>query len=62
MAVNSSEENNKAICNDGTPSLVLSCIDGSHYTGAVCDYSAWLAANLHAPLKLLHISNAVMFR
>ncbi|MDP5209245.1 universal stress protein [Microbulbifer sp. 2205BS26-8] len=54
MAVSSSEKNNKTTCNGGTPPLVLSCIDGSHYTGAVCDYSAWLARNLQAPLKLLH--------
>ncbi|WP_323846816.1 universal stress protein [Microbulbifer magnicolonia] len=34
--------------------MVLSCIDGSHFTSAVCDYAAWIAARLSAPLKLLH--------
>ncbi|MEX2961201.1 universal stress protein [Microbulbifer sp. TYP-18] len=34
--------------------VVLSCIDGSHHTGAVCDYGAWIAARIGAPLKLLH--------
>ncbi|MBB3061984.1 universal stress protein [Microbulbifer rhizosphaerae] len=34
--------------------LVLSCIDGSHYTRAVCDYAAWISVNTGAPLKLLH--------
>ncbi|MFC6634761.1 universal stress protein [Microbulbifer taiwanensis] len=33
---------------------VLSCIDGSHFTSAVCDYAAWIAVNTGAPLKLLH--------
>ncbi|MFA0811254.1 universal stress protein [Microbulbifer epialgicus] len=54
MALSSSENNNKETCNGDIPPLVLSCIDGSHYTGAVCDYSAWLATRLGAPLKLLH--------
>ncbi|WP_078083908.1 universal stress protein [Microbulbifer mangrovi] len=34
--------------------LVLACIDGSHYTGAVCDYAAWIASRTGAPIKLLH--------
>lgn len=55
MAVSNSENNNNDTGgNGGTPAVVISCIDGSHYTGAVCDYSAWLAAKLGAPLKLLH--------
>jgi len=33
---------------------VLSCIDGSSYSEAVCDYSAWIAKTTGAPLKLLH--------
>ena len=34
--------------------VVLSCIDGSRYTSAVCDYAAWIASAIGAPLKLLH--------
>ncbi|MFV8784366.1 universal stress protein [Microbulbifer sp. SA54] len=34
--------------------VVLSCIDGSRYSGAVCDYSAWIASRTGAPIKLLH--------
>jgi len=35
--------------------LVLACIDGSALTEAVCDYSAWIAQRVDAPLKLLHM-------
>jgi nucleotide-binding universal stress UspA family protein len=34
--------------------FVLSCIDGSKFSTAVCDYSAWIAKNAQVPLKLLH--------
>ncbi|SDJ68555.1 universal stress protein [Microbulbifer yueqingensis] len=34
--------------------VVLSCIDGSRHTSAVCDYAAWIALRTGAPLKLLH--------
>ncbi|MFD1215058.1 MULTISPECIES: universal stress protein [Microbulbifer] len=34
--------------------LVLSCIDGSRFSGAVCDYAAWIASRADAPVKLLH--------
>lgn len=34
--------------------LVLAGIDGSSLTEAVCDYAAWIALRLGAPLKLLH--------
>ncbi|WP_226876978.1 universal stress protein [Microbulbifer hainanensis] len=37
-----------------TQPVVLSCIDGSRYTSAVCDYAAWIASATGAPLKLLH--------
>lgn len=33
---------------------VLTCIDGSRYSGAVCDYAAWIASRAGAPVKLLH--------
>lgn len=33
---------------------VLACIDGSTLTDAVCDYAAWIAQRVDAPLKLLH--------
>lgn len=34
--------------------LVLAGIDGSSLTHAVCDYAAWIAQKVDAPLKLLH--------
>ncbi|OQK18519.1 universal stress protein UspA [Methyloprofundus sedimenti] len=37
-----------------TQQLVLACIDGSAISSAVCDYSAWIAQRVNAPLKLLH--------
>ncbi len=33
---------------------VLACIDGASLTEAVCDYAAWIALRVKAPLKLLH--------
>jgi nucleotide-binding universal stress UspA family protein len=33
---------------------VLACIDGSAISSAVCDYAAWIAQRVDAPLKLLH--------
>ncbi|MGR9086327.1 MAG: universal stress protein [Gammaproteobacteria bacterium] len=39
--------------NNTTP-WVLACIDGSVLTDAVCDYAAWIAGRVDAPLKLLH--------
>ena len=33
---------------------VLSCIDGSSVSTAVCDYSGWIAKTIGAPLRLLH--------
>lgn len=50
---NNNELNGHHNRENGQP-LVLSCIDGSHYTGAVCDYAAWIAGRAGAPLKLLH--------
>ncbi len=34
---------------------VVGCIDGSAAATAVCDYSAWAALQLDAPLTLLHV-------
>ena len=34
--------------------LVLSCVDGSQHSEAVCQYAAWIAKTADAPLKLLH--------
>ena len=34
---------------------VISCIDGSPSSAAVCDYSAWASVRLAAPLTLVHI-------
>src|SRR5690554_3512990 len=36
-------------------SYVISCIDGSSKNTAVCDYSAWAAKQLAAPVMLLHV-------
>ncbi len=36
---------------------VVACIDGASLTESVCDYSAWVAQKLNAPLKLLHTIN-----
>lgn len=33
---------------------VLACIDGSTLSEAVCDYAAWIAQRVDAPLKLLN--------
>ena len=37
-----------------TQQLVIACIDGSAISMAVCDYAAWIAQRVDAPLKLLH--------
>ncbi|MDX1803424.1 MAG: universal stress protein [Alcanivorax sp.] len=34
---------------------VIACIDGSHAATTVCDYAAWSAQRLEAPLTLLHV-------
>ena len=34
---------------------VVACVDGSPSTRPVCDYAAWAAAGLSAPLALLHV-------
>lgn len=33
---------------------VVSCIDGSSVSTAVCDYACWIANKIEAPLKFLH--------
>jgi len=35
-------------------SKVIACIDDSRYAEAVCDYAAWSAQRMAAPLSLLH--------
>jgi len=35
--------------------IVIACVDGSPSTRAVCEYAAWAAARLEAPLALLHV-------
>jgi len=37
-----------------TTKTVIACIDGSILGEAVCDYAAWIAQRVDAPLKLLH--------
>ena len=34
---------------------ILACIDGSRSASSVCDYAAWAAVRLQAPLTLLHV-------
>lgn len=34
---------------------VLACIDHSSYTTAICDYAAWAALRLAAPLEFIHV-------
>lgn len=34
---------------------VIACIDGSAATASICDYAAWSAQRLDAPLILLHV-------
>lgn len=34
--------------------IVLACVDGSNLMPAVCDYAAWIAQRVDAPLTLLH--------
>jgi nucleotide-binding universal stress UspA family protein len=34
---------------------VLACIDHSSYTTAICDYAAWAALRLEAPLEFIHV-------
>ena len=36
-------------------SNVMACIDGSSAAAAVCDYAAWAAQRLNAPLVFLHV-------
>jgi len=33
---------------------VMACVDGSAFSAAVCDYAAWAARRLGAPVSLLH--------
>lgn len=33
---------------------IIACVDGSRSTTAVCQWSAWVAPRLNAPVKLLH--------
>ncbi|MGY6277524.1 universal stress protein [Methylomonas sp. MgM2] len=33
---------------------VLACVDGAKLTEAVCDYAAWIAQRVGAPLSLMH--------
>jgi nucleotide-binding universal stress UspA family protein len=34
---------------------VLGCLDHSSYTSAVCDYAAWAALQMVAPLEFIHV-------
>lgn len=40
--------------NNNNENAIVSCIDGSSVSEAVCDYGNWIAAKVGAPLKLLH--------
>ena len=34
---------------------IIACVDGSNSTPAVCQWAAWAATQLQAPLTLLHV-------
>lgn len=34
---------------------VLACVDHSSYSSGVCDYAAWAAMRLNAPLEFIHV-------
>lgn len=36
---------------------IIACIDGSRSSPYVCDYAAWAARRLDAPLTMLHVTN-----
>lgn len=42
-------------------SQVIACIDGSAAASVVCDYSAWSAKRLGAPLTLLHVLDEAQY-
>lgn len=42
-------------------SHILACIDGSSAATPVCDYAAWAAKRLNAPLTLLHVLDEARF-
>jgi nucleotide-binding universal stress UspA family protein len=42
-------------------SHVIACIDGSSAATPVCDYAAWAASRLNAPLTLLHVLDQARF-
>lgn len=42
-------------------SHILACIDGSSAATPVCDYAAWAASRLKAPLTLLHVLDRARF-
>lgn len=42
-------------------SHILACIDGSSAAIPVCDYAAWAARRLNAPLTLLHVLDEARF-
>jgi nucleotide-binding universal stress UspA family protein len=35
--------------------IILTCVDGSHYTDSVCDHAAWASRRLDAAIHLLHV-------
>ena len=42
-------------------SKVIACIDGSSAADSVCDYAAWVASRLEAPLTLLHVLDKLRY-
>lgn len=39
---------------DNNKEYVLTCIDGSSYSVAVCEYATWIAQSVGAPINFLH--------
>jgi len=34
---------------------IIACVDGSIYTGSVCNHAAWVAGRLDLPVEVLHV-------
>jgi len=40
---------------------ILICTDGSHYGSVCCEYGAWLAARMKAPIEVLYVTDLRQF-
>jgi nucleotide-binding universal stress UspA family protein len=37
------------------PTIIIACVDGSHYTDSVCAHAAWAGRRLQAAIHVLHV-------